>query len=300
MQVVVNRYAAIDITPALKDILASLSLNPFQALSQIRVIQKALNGLGALARIPKIGAYHDSVVVGENNLRQLINQEVSACSSHGTKLILVGYSQGAQVTGDVFQSLNARQRTYVAGIVLFGDPRYNHLSFAGTAKRDNNGILPVRGEFPAGSPSKLLSFCHAQDPICQGLGQYALHLAGAHKTYDQLGEPKKAADILLKAAPQTSRPKPGPKPASKWPTNRHDGPSALYIWMGANLTDPSWTSCDSDYCLAGSESSGLVYVFSMADGINQIGWVNLSIADPAVGLSAVGVPQADIAQLMAP
>ncbi|HEU5004970.1 MAG TPA: cutinase family protein [Candidatus Saccharimonadales bacterium] len=132
----------------------------------------------------------------------MIEGEISSCPS--TRIVLDGYSQGAQVTGDVYQSLTFSQRRHIFGVVLFGDPRYNHSSVTDMAKRDNNGILPVRDKFPRDSRGKVLSYCHAQDPVCQGLGQFVLHGSGAHKTYAKTHEPEEAADQLMSKSPSPS------------------------------------------------------------------------------------------------
>ena len=52
-------------------------------------------------------------------------QHLSACALQ-TTIVLVGYSQGAQVTADVYQrDLTDAQRQMVAAIVLFGNPYFN-------------------------------------------------------------------------------------------------------------------------------------------------------------------------------
>jgi len=285
-------YKAVGITPTLTEILGSLSISPAGALAQLRAIQNALNGLGALARNANIGTYHGSVMDGEANLKRMIQQEIAWCGPVGTKLLLDGYSQGAQVTADVYQSLNSQQRQFVLGVVLFGDPRYNHLSFAAIAPRDNNGILPVRGEFPADSRGKVLSYCHARDPICQGLGQLVLHGDGAHKTYSTLGEPQAAADILLKNVTA----KPTPPAPDGWPTHRHDGPPALFVYLGASSINPEWSSCNSDYCIVGS--GYMVYVFSIRTKLVFLGEAETA-NDPRLGLAPY-IPPPDLDELLDP
>jgi hypothetical protein len=180
LEVLPNPYPAVGIVPTLREILSFTSSSAGRIEEKLQTIRDALNGVGTLAGIARIGAYHDSLLVGETRLRQAILRVVADCGPRVKVLILVGYSQGAQVTGDVYQSLPAKLRQHLASVVLFGDPRYNHRSFADIYQRDNNGILPVRGEFPAGSRGKVLSYCHARDPICQGFGQFVLHGTAAH------------------------------------------------------------------------------------------------------------------------
>lgn len=226
----------------------------------------------------------------------MINQAIAACGST-TKLLLTGYSQGAQVTGNVYQTLDADQRQYVWGVVLFADPRYNHLSFADTAKRDNNGILPVRGEFPADSHDNVRSYCHARDPVCQGLGQFVLHGKGAHNGYEK-ADAQAAAKYFAELATVSGSPKIPPVLSDKWPTKRQDGTVAFYMYLGASFIGPDWVSCDPSYCIVGS--SDIVYVFVMVSGIDQRLTLPLSTADPRGALASHGMPQADIDKLLSP
>ncbi len=72
-------------------------------------------------------AYWLSERQGRNMLRAHIRQLTDDCP--GIKIAIVGYSQGAQVVGDVFSKkvggLTARQLSQVAAVVLVADPRFN-------------------------------------------------------------------------------------------------------------------------------------------------------------------------------
>ena len=187
-----NPYAAVSILPSFNAGLKALAdLSPSEAATQVR---HALNGAGAATRLSglHLGAYHDSVVEGRGLLKGLIADFHARCPT--SSVFLVGYSQGAQVTADVIsKDLNAGRRAGIAGVVLFGDPRYNNGSFAAVAQRSRHGLLGQRDEFPSDLRGRVLSFCHPDDPVCQGLG---LNLAAQHHTYDRLGEPQQAADAF--------------------------------------------------------------------------------------------------------
>jgi lysophospholipase L1-like esterase len=94
-------------------------------------------------------------------------------------------------------------------------------------------------------------------------------------------------------------PSPNPTPTkSTWPTKRNDGTPAFFEYLGASFIIPDWSSCSTNYCIAGSGDT--VYVFSLPGGINQIGTVPLDTPDPRAALSSLGVPATDIDTLLQP
>ncbi|KAF8242629.1 alpha/beta-hydrolase [Wilcoxina mikolae CBS 423.85] len=78
----------------------------------------------------------------------LIEKAVSQCPS--AKIVLGGFSQGAQVTHKAMARIAATLSTKVAGIVLFGNPD-NGQPFPGVLKKN------------------VLTFCNLDDPICFGI-----------------------------------------------------------------------------------------------------------------------------------
>jgi hypothetical protein len=127
--------------------------------------------------------YIDSVRSGERQLLQMISAEAAACPT--TNIILTGYSQGAELTGDAY--LAALHKKTLArriwGVILFGDPLYNHADPGvglSTQQRDltQNGILTDHAGYYVGPPHtypkpadyRVLSFCVSNDPACQGVG----------------------------------------------------------------------------------------------------------------------------------
>ena len=181
---------------------------PWQHMSQL------VNGLGAATKLSGLGlgAYHDSVVNGETKLASEIKLlESSSCAT--TPLVLVGYSQGAQVTADVYQrDLTDAQRQMVAAIVLFGDPYFNATNKTvdrGSYSGRRNGLLGTRPTFPTNERTLILSYCHSHDPICQGfyyrLGGTNISFDPAtipphqHTNYTNFNEPQKAAQQIANA-----------------------------------------------------------------------------------------------------
>lgn len=154
---------------------------------------------GAATKLPL--AYYNSVERAKDSLRQQLDDIASQCPS--TRVFLVGYSQGAQVVGDVYQE---QARPDVVGVALFGDPYYNH---SDSSDRFGLNIKPKQriktkldGALAAPKPRKafnskqVMAFCHQEDPVCQApLSSFELaHFGtGQHKNYDQFGEPEAAA-----------------------------------------------------------------------------------------------------------
>lgn len=63
------------------------------------------------------------VAVGSADLVNKIESMYPVCP--GTKYILVGYSQGADVVGEAIDELSLTLRSRIAATALFGDPRFN-------------------------------------------------------------------------------------------------------------------------------------------------------------------------------
>ncbi|KAJ7292059.1 cutinase, partial [Mycena rebaudengoi] len=101
---------------------------------------------------------------GSTTMVNLINTAASKCSS--TKIVISGYSQGAQLVHNAAERLTAAVTARIAAVVVFGDP-----------DRVGRSTLPPVGTVPA---SKVSSFCHTGDIICTGSGGAEQHL-----NYDQ-------------------------------------------------------------------------------------------------------------------
>jgi hypothetical protein len=166
---------------------SSLSLisNPYPAAGFGWSPRKLLNLIGAGSEIAPVGAYHSSVVDGEKWLRTEVQSVTTACGRR-THLFLLGYSQGAQVTGDVYQRyLTVAQKAEISAVVLFGDPYFNpsdKLSDRGAPYWPKPGIL---GKRPGFGDRRVWSYCHLHDIICQypNVVEIAKYGWSAHKTY---------------------------------------------------------------------------------------------------------------------
>ena len=140
--------------------------NPYPAVGLWGSVRQLLNLIGAGLGVGPVGAYHASVVNGERWLRDHIASEVTACPH--ARIFLTGYSQGAQVTGDVYQrQVSGANRTHIAGVVLFGDPYFNPkdtMADRGGYQHNGYGVLGRRPSF--GDDHRVLSYCHVHDPVC--------------------------------------------------------------------------------------------------------------------------------------
>ncbi|KAJ7111155.1 cutinase [Mycena crocata] len=97
---------------------------------------------------------------GSTTMANLINTAATKCPS--TKIVISGYSQGAQLVHNAAEKLSAAVTARIVAVVVFGDP-----------DRVGRSTLPPVGTVPA---AKVSSFCHAGDIICTGLGGSEQHL----------------------------------------------------------------------------------------------------------------------------
>ncbi|GAA0259646.1 cutinase family protein [Cryptosporangium japonicum] len=207
--------------------------------------------------------YRASVAAGVTELRAYLAQRVRTCPTE--RLVLGGYSQGAQVVGDALAGLGRDLRDRVAFVGLFGDPKLSlpegrgifpvgcrgkSLSpwRRGTAScYTDNGILDARSPYvPADVATRTGSWCDRDDPICnsnladfvhsthgryaqpgRAVEQAALEAAGAVRS--ALGERGESIDVAANpAAPAgpTPSPAPTPPPAAGTPAAGGDRPAA--------------------------------------------------------------------------
>lgn len=129
---------------------------PYQAAPALALIDGAYGGNES---------YWQSVTQGEAMLETLLQRQEQACPSQ--RIFLAGYSQGAEVVGNAISDDPAVDAS-IAGVVLFGDPRFNPASQ--TARGDfapgRPGVLGARPEYPSTIVSLVRSYCSSGDAIC--------------------------------------------------------------------------------------------------------------------------------------
>jgi cutinase len=117
--------------------------------------------------------------------------EAAACPT--AKIVLMGYSQGAHVVGDVLagsgaglgratQPLAAGTAAKVTAVILMGDPRYV------PGKSFNAGTSKTAGRFPRpasasldGFAAKAQSYCDTGDTFCARGASLQVHLSYTRK-----------------------------------------------------------------------------------------------------------------------
>jgi hypothetical protein len=125
--------------------------------------------------------YKSSELEGEPKLQDKIHGFHNKCSA--VPIVLGGYSQGAHVVGDVYQSLSKMTKDYIAAVVLIGDPRFNKEQKAPVNQGDFealNGLFSTTLFFKAIPKEyrkprsftksedlrKVQSYCTVGDPVC--------------------------------------------------------------------------------------------------------------------------------------
>ncbi len=123
-------------------------------------------GSVAVGNLPQV--YNDSVGVGVAAARLAILRTLTACGN--TRLILFGYSQGAQVMGDAYASLIPAARARVGMLVLFADPLYTPgdpaVAYLPTP-HNASGIKGERAAFGPADGTLVQSWCASNDGVCQ-------------------------------------------------------------------------------------------------------------------------------------
>ncbi len=133
-------------------------------------------------------AYIASRVAGENALQTDLITFWHQCPK--TYVVLAGYSQGAQVVGNVADTLQPADRARIAAVALFGDPKFNprqpQVDVAATGySPSRDGIvmhwhLPPPGmhdqlrQVPSDLVPRVHSYCLKDDPVCNFTVVWAL------------------------------------------------------------------------------------------------------------------------------
>ncbi|OLN83439.1 Cutinase 2 [Colletotrichum chlorophyti] len=140
----------------------------FNALaSRLGAANLAVQGVDYAANI--FGFLVGGDPAGSTTMANLVARAVTQCPS--TKIVLSGYSQGAQLVHNAADKLTAAQTARISAVLLFGDP------FDGE---------PV-GNIPA---NKVKVICHDGDNICDG----GIIITADHRNYEQ--DAPAAADFV--------------------------------------------------------------------------------------------------------
>ncbi|KAK2057448.1 cutinase [Colletotrichum caudatum] len=135
----------------------------------------------------ELNPYNPSQEAGVKAMTKLVQDYAANCPD--SKMVLMGYSQGAHVTADVMcgtsersftatQPQSAEVASKVAAILLMGDP--SHV----TGQPYNQGTSQNNGLFPRAKPAgcnavanKMISICNTGDPFCDGGRSLQVHLS---------------------------------------------------------------------------------------------------------------------------
>jgi hypothetical protein len=136
--------------------------------------------------------YFKSVAKGKTALRSKINHWLGTCRS--TRLVLLGYSQGAHVVGDVVARMPRSQRNRLYGVGLMGDPRFNPNlrgsisnnygpALHGIPGKALGGMWGERPSWPGGV--FVADICNTGDQVCASFdlldsGLFLLNTGGHH------------------------------------------------------------------------------------------------------------------------
>ncbi|KAJ7359862.1 cutinase [Mycena albidolilacea] len=118
--------------------------------------------------------YDSSEGLGVTDMRNKLAAQARSCPS--TKIVLMGYSQGAQVTGDTMVA-NGAGVNQVAAVILMGDPAHvAGESFQKGTANNRNGIFLRSDHGLEQFSAKIASFCDAGDEFCASGTSLAVHL----------------------------------------------------------------------------------------------------------------------------
>jgi hypothetical protein len=168
-----------------------------------------------------------------NNYKLSVNQGINTLSSFvaafhtrckAAAIVLVGYSQGAHVAGNVYQSVSQAVRDKVVALVMFGDPRFNPnqpVDYGSYGKKNGVFSRMIGGSIRSFQPSQfptVRSYCLRHDPICNfsDIDIAKCGIAGhycAHMHYVDTGYTNAAANWILTRIPAAPVVPPAPAPA---------------------------------------------------------------------------------------
>jgi acetylxylan esterase len=169
-------------------------------------VQKGVKSTVAIRAVKypaQLFPYEPSVQAGDKAIREETTEEVKKCP--GQRILLLGYSQGAQIVGDVLgggggNSGDGKENPpaeksvteKVVGVVQYGDPRHlPNKSYDVGTDPGATGLFPrLANQSIDGFAADIQSYCDTGDPFCAKGNNLNAHLDYVEK-YD------KAADAFL-------------------------------------------------------------------------------------------------------
>ena len=145
------------------------------AIGDVLKVQFSVSVAGGLSSINANSTYLASIQQGKDNLTTVLNVK-RACTSQ--KLVVIGYSQGALVAGDVLASLSQGDKNRISAAALFGDPRFDPADSAaqrrGSYDPTRYGVDYLHGKRQVGGGfgGRIGNFCYSDDLVCQGLNPF--------------------------------------------------------------------------------------------------------------------------------
>ena len=149
--------------------------------------------------------YEPSVTAGDTAIKKQLEEEVSNCP--GQKIVLLGYSQGAQIVGDVLGGgggnakvdgagdgpatppASSAATSKVIGVIQYGDPRrIPGQSFDVGSDKGAEGIFPrLKTQLLTPFAEDIQSYCDTGDPFCAKGDNLEAHLDYVEK-YDKTAD----------------------------------------------------------------------------------------------------------------
>lgn len=157
---------------------------------------------------PATGEIKEGATYGVRALIDTLNQQSLLCPEQA--FILLGYSQGALVVGESLSQaadrlvgetvgeLTLAATMNIAAVVLYADPRFvgSDDFIAGTARPSTNGLLERRAGALDDFADRTVSYCVAEDFICQATQSITLNEEG-HVAYYTNGMQESGAAFVI-------------------------------------------------------------------------------------------------------
>jgi acetylxylan esterase len=166
---------------------------------------KATVGIRAVVYPAALTPYEPSVTAGDKAIKAELEEEVTKCP--GQKIVLLGYSQGAQIVGDALGGGGGNAKDLgegdgpetppaaafatekVVGVIQYGDPRrIPGQSFDVGTDTKAEGIFPrLKNQLLTAFAPLIQSYCDNGDPFCAKGDDLEAHLDYVEK-YDKTAD----------------------------------------------------------------------------------------------------------------